>query len=262
MDMASISAKVLAAIGSILVLCLWSVAPAWAHSPDLPFAPGEKLYYQLRWENIPAGEALLEVQRIQKIGGSPAYHFVMIAKSNAFVDIFYKIRDRVDAYADTRMTRSVYYKNKQSEGDHKRDEVIEFDWVKNQASYANAGVQNAAIDLLPGSFDPLSAFYYTRMTLADPHQTLERPVTDGKKNVIGRARIVKRETITLKNGKTFDTFCIEPEIKHIGGVFKKSKNAKIRIWVTADDKRIPVQIKSKVAIGHFIGELVSAEGVH
>lgn len=240
---------------------LLSIAPAWAHSRDLPFAPGEKLRYQLRWENIPAGEAQLEVKPIREIDGTPAYHFVMTAKSNAFVDIFYKIRDRVDAYADTRMTRSVYYQNKQSEGAHKRDEVIEFDWDNNQASYANAGVRKKAIDLLPGSFDPLSAFYYTRMMLPDIHQALERPVTDGRKNVIGRARIVKRETITLKSGKTFDTFCIEPEMKHIGGVFKKSKNAKIRIWVTADDKRIPVQIKSKVMIGHFIGELVSAEGV-
>jgi hypothetical protein len=41
-------------------------------------------------------------------------------------------------------------------------------------------------------------------------------------------------------------------------VFKKSKNAKIKLWVTADSRRIPIKIKSKVKIGSFTGELVDA----
>jgi len=47
----------------------------------------------------------------------------------------------------------------------------------------------------------------------------------------------------------------------VGGVFEKTKDAKIHIWVTADERRIPVRIKSKVAIGSFIGELTSATGL-
>jgi hypothetical protein len=42
-------------------------------------------------------------------------------------------------------------------------------------------------------------------------------------------------------------------------VFKKSKDAKLQIWVTADARRIPVKIKSKVAVGSFVGELMSVE---
>ncbi|MGA8180500.1 MAG: DUF3108 domain-containing protein, partial [Desulfobacterales bacterium] len=59
----------------------------------------------------------------------------------------------------------------------------------------------------------------------------------------------------------YDTYLIEPELKHIGGVFEKSKNAKIQLWVTADKRKIPVKIKSKVAVGSFVGELVSATGL-
>jgi hypothetical protein len=64
----------------------------------------------------------------------------------------------------------------------------------------------------------------------------------------------------VKSG-TYDTYLIEPEIKHIGGVFEKSKNAKIKLWVTADKRKIPVKIKSKVVVGSFVGELVSATGL-
>ncbi len=68
----------------------------------------------------------------------------------------------------------------------------------------------------------------------------------------------KKERITVPAG-TFDTYLIEPELKDVGGVFKKSKNAKIQLWITADRRRIPVKIKSKVIVGNFTGELVTAE---
>ena len=54
----------------------------------------------------------------------------------------------------------------------------------------------------------------------------------------------------------YDAFLIEPEIEHISGVFKKSKKAKIQIWLTADERRIPLRIKSKVAVGSFVADLV------
>ena len=83
-------------------------------------------------------------------------------------------------------------------------------------------------------------------------------MTDGKKSVIGKARVIKREKITVPSG-VYDTYLVEPDLEHIGGVFKKSKNAKLQIWVTADKRRIPVKVKSKVIVGSFIAELISIE---
>ena len=73
------------------------------------------------------------------------------------------------------------------------------------------------------------------------------------------AEMIKREVIML-NGKSYDTFLFQPDLKHVEGVFSKSKDAKIYIWVTADERRIPLKIKSKIVVGSFTGELVSAEG--
>jgi hypothetical protein len=232
-----------------------------AHAIPLPFAPGEKLKYALRWENIPAGEMLLEIRPMTSINGSPAYHFVMIAKSNAFVDIFCKIRDRIDAYANAQMTHSMLYRKKQTGGRKIREAEVKFDWINNSAQYADTGRTRDPIALLPGSFDPLSAFYFIRMAVSDQQTQIQRPVTNGKKNFIGNAKVVGRETITLTSGKRYDTFILEPKMGIFGGVFKESKGATLRIWVTADAKRIPVQIKSKVKVGNFTGELVSAEGI-
>jgi hypothetical protein len=85
---------------------------------------------------------------------------------------------------------------------------------------------------------------------------IKAPVTDGKKFVNGEAMVLKKEKIYVTD-EWIETYLVEPDLKHIGGIFKKSKNAKLRIWVTADKRRIPIKIKSKVAVGSFVAELVS-----
>lgn len=229
---------------------------AWA-GRTAPFFPGERLNFQLRWTVVPAGKAVLEVLPMKTIDGNQVYHFRLTAKSNTFVDMFYKVRDRIDAYVSTSMTHAVRYRKKQHEGDTRRNIEVDFDLQKKTASF-NDGKNNKKIDIVPGTFDPLSVFYYARMLDYKENGIIECPVSDGKRCVTGVARIIKKETITILSG-TYETFLIEPDLKHVGGVFEKDKKAKIKLWVTADERRIPVKIASKVAVGNFVGELLSIE---
>ena len=231
-----------------------------AAEKDFAFYPGEKLIFKLKWTVLPVGEVALEILPVETIKGARAYHFVLTAKSNSFIDYIYKVRDRIDAYTDIEMTHTILYKKKQREGNTKKDVVVNFNWNTNTAQYSNLKKVKEPIDVLNGSFDPLSAFYYTRLFDLKEDLIIERPVTDGKKCIIGKAFVIRKETLTLASG-TYDTYLIEPEIKHVGGVFEKSKDAKIQVWVTADHRRMPVKIKSKVVVGSFVGELVSATGL-
>ncbi len=248
---------------AVMAVIMYSIPihlPA-ARASALPFAPGEKLKYALRWGNIPAGELRLEILPIKTIDGNPSYHFVMTAKSNSAVDIFHKVRDRIDAFTDIRMTRSMLYKKEQNGSRGLRKQEISFDWTRDQAQYKDLSKTLSPIPLRPGSFDPLSAFYYTRMAISGDKPLVIRPVTDGKRSYTGKARVIGKETVTLSNGRTYDTLILSPDTGMFGGVFKGDKKARLRVWITDDDRRIPVQIKAKVKVGHFIGELVSAEGI-
>jgi hypothetical protein len=228
-------------------------------SGSIPFTPGERLRFNLRWTVVPAGEAILEVLPIKTIDGQKVYHFRLTAESNAFVDLFYKVRDRIDAFASIDMTRAVRYYHKQREGDNRKDVEVQFDWQRELALF-NDGKTDRETEIRPGTFDPLSVFYYSRMADFKADGLIQCPVSDGKKCVNGQARIIKKETITVISGK-YETYLIEPDLKHVGGVFEKSKDAKIRLWVTADEKHLPVKIASKVAIGSFVGELMAIEKV-
>jgi hypothetical protein len=230
-----------------------------ADENTFPFHSGEKLTLQAKWGLIVAGEAVLEVLPVETLNGIKSCHFVMTAKTYPFIDFFYKVRDKIDSYTDVVMTHSILYKE-QKRGRSKKDVVVDFNWEKREAGYSKNGKMRRLISILAGSFDPLSVFYAFRIHELKEGLVIKVPVTDGKKCVMGLARVIKREKINMA-GRTYDTYLVEPDLEHIGGVFEKSKNAKIQIWVTADKRRIPVRIKSKVIVGDFVGELISAEGI-
>lgn len=251
----------LATLTALLFLMLFSpeITPA-AEQVQAHFNPGEKLTYELRWSFIPAGTATMEVLPLESRDGEKVYHFVMEARSNKVIDLLYMVRDRIDAYADLPLSRSVHYRKKQHEGRYRADITVTFDWKKNQAQFSDTGELRDPVDLIPGSFDPLSAFYHIRGVNYVVGGDITIPITDGKKNITARAKVLRRETITVDSG-TWDTFLIRPDIKDVGGVFKKSPKAQILLWLSADALKIPIRIKSKVKVGSFIGELIAAEGL-
>jgi Protein of unknown function (DUF3108) len=249
---------VFAFIATAFIISVFS-RNAFAVEDVFPFNAGEKLTLQAKWGFIPAGEAVLEVLPAETLNGVKSCHFVMTSKTYPFIDLFYKVRDRIDSYVDLGMTHSILYK-KQKRGRSKKDVVVDFDWEKKKARYSKNGKMRRLISILPGSFDPLSVFYAFRIHELKEGLVIRVPVTDGKKCVTGIATVIKREKISVA-GRPYDTYLVEPDLEHIGGVFEKSKNAKLQIWVTADKRRIPVRIKSKVIVGSFVGELISAEGI-
>jgi hypothetical protein len=66
-----------------------------------------------------------------------------------------------------------------------------------------------------------------------------------------------RETIEVPAGK-FDCIIIEPLVKE-GGLFKHDGD--IIIWLTDDDLKMPVKVRTKIIIGHVEILLSKYEGL-
>jgi hypothetical protein len=246
----------LAIVGaSVCFVCAGAVSIAQGEIP-----PGERLVYQIRWMRIPAGEAVLEAAGPEALDRQSTRHFIMTVRTNSFVDTFYKVRSRIETWMNLELSRSLRYHKQQREGGHRpRDEAVDFDWTNQVATYTNRGRGRPPVSLRPGTVDPLAALYFTRQAPLVPGTQIERPVSDGKKMVIGRARVIGKEKIEVPAG-TFDTLVIEPDLRDVGGVFEKSPDAQIRLWLTDDAHRIPVRVESKVVVGYFVGELTSIQG--
>jgi hypothetical protein len=249
----------------VCLLLLWLTGSCLGGNAEavqraFPFSQGERLVFHVRWSIIPAGEAVLEILPQDTLDGVPSYHFAMAVKTYALIDLFYKVRDRVESHTDLGMTHSLLYKLR-SDGKKRRDIVVRFDWQNRTAQYADFGSPRKPIPIPWGTFDPLSVFYAFRLHDLGKVKKIEIPVTDGKKCLMGSAKVVKREKIEA-GGKTYEAFLVEPDLADLGGVFEKSRDAKLKVWVTADPHRIPVRIESQVMVGSFVAELDAADSTY
>jgi len=221
----------------------------------LPFSVGEEIQYTVRWEMIRAGKAKVKILPFTTLKGEKVYHFLLEVKSSRYIDMFYKIRDRLEGFADLELSRSLLHKKTQS-GKDKRQVIVKFNWKKKTATYSDFGDKREPIEIPLETVDPVSAFYRMRTLNFKTDQNLSFPVSDGKKCFIQKGEVIKKEKISLPSG-TFDTYLIVLNVNHFSGVFKKSENPTVKLWVTADDRKIPVRIKVKVFIGSVIFDLVS-----
>jgi len=216
------------------------------------------MVFKVRWTIIPAGEAVLEVLPHDVVGGCPVRHFRLTAYTYPVVDVFYKVRDHMDSYVEMDMSRSIYYTRKTLGKKHREEKVV-FDPGSAKTRYSNFGKERAPIDIEPGTFDPFAVFYAFRLGELQEGATLSHPVADGKRSIVGRADVVRRENVETAMGK-FDVFLLELTMDDIHGAFEKPEGAGMQIWVTADSYRIPVRIRSKVPVGSFVAELVDIAG--
>lgn len=240
----------------LMISALCTSATVGQQNPNPSFQAGEKLTYQLSWEFMPVGTAVLEVLPMKILNGKPVHHFAVTVKTNAAIDKIYKVRDRIDAYADFNLTRSVLYTKKQQEGKHKRDVKVTFDWQNMTAQYTNFGKKRDPVSIQPGTFDPVSLFYAFRLQDLRENTVLKAPVTDGKSLIWGTAQIFAKENLEVGIG-SYETLVIEPDIKDAGGVFEHAEDAKLRVWISTDKRHIPIRVACRAPVGHFIGELVS-----
>jgi len=228
---------------------------------ELPFAPGEKLVYELRWGVVTAGTATLVVLPPEEIDGVEAQHFALSVETVGLVDAIYPVRNRVDSFMTPDLRRSLRYLKRQREGRHKkRDVTVRFDWDRQVAQYTNLDHTRPEVELAPETVDPLGAFYRFRSLPLEVGGTHRMAVTDGKRVGAGSARVIREETIETAAG-TFDTYLVEPDMGQVHGVFRKTSDAKVQVWITRDPSHIPVRVASKVVIGSFVGELVGGEGI-
>lgn len=228
---------------------------AGASVETAPFQEGERLLYRAKWGAISAGEAVIETLPLETIKGRQYYHFSLTARTNPRLDTFYTIRERQDSYTDLSLTQSLLY-SKRGTGSRLRHVVVNFDWKNLIATSVDSGEPQEPVRIIPGTLDPLALIFSIRMKKLEVGQVLEVPVTDGKKCVSVRVAVTGRETLKI-DGRTYDTFVVDPDMESLSGFLKKGRQ--IKLWYSADEQQLPVRMQSRFPLGSFVFELVETE---
>ncbi len=229
------------------VLCILCFPSYLGADPSIP----EKLVYSLYWSGIKAGNASLEIDNT-----SEGISITSRATSADFISLFYRVEDIVE----NTLYQDGYPKNyriKLREGRHRREKEVEFgEKLENgfqKIIYKNK-LDNETImfNLEKRAFDPLSGFYAIRKRQLEIGSSEYIDVFDNKKLWNVEVQVMKREHISVPAGE-FDAIVIKPILKSEGIFMKKGD---VYVWLTDDEKKIPVMMKSKIKIGSITAKLI------
>ena len=219
------------------------------------FKEGEKLTFDIKYGFVTAGIAVMQVQKIKRISGRNAFYITFEVNSVPSFDWIYKVRDRYETYLDVEGLFPWRFEQHIREGSFSRDFSAFFDHRKGIAKTSKGQFE---VPLYVN--DILSAFYiartfnYSEMKVDDiiPMKNFYKDkVYDLNVKYLGKERI------TVDAG-TFDCIVVEPLVQE-GGLFKSEGS--IVIWLTDDDLKIPVKVKTKVVVGSIDAELTKYEGL-
>ncbi len=213
---------------------------------------GDKLTFEISYFGAVGGTAKLTVVDIQKVNGRDAYHIVSVAKTTKLFSRFYYVRDVIETFIDTKDFYSVGMKIDQHEGKSKKKSEVIFDHKNSKAIIIKENNRKVVYDIVNGVQDSLSSLFYVRLNDLEVGKDLVFDTYASRKNWQLVVKVLKKERIKVKAG-TFNTIKVKPLLKYNDVFINKGD---VFIWLTDDERKIPVKMKSKIVIGSITSELI------
>lgn len=220
----------------------------WRKLENKSFQIGEKLLFTIKWGIIPGGWATLEVPNKDEINGRQVYRILSRTWTNSFFDIFYKVKDRNESWMDIESLCSLGYEKHLREGRYSTDEKVVFDQEKGVAVVEG---KSERVTITPYAQDVLSGLYFVRTQNLAIGGTYFLNINNSGKTWQLEVKVLNREEVKVPVGR-FDCWLIEPFLKY-EGIFQHK--GRILIWLTADEKKMPVLMRTKIALGSIDAEL-------
>ncbi len=219
------------------------------------FTVGEKLTFDVKYGFVTAGVATMAIPRIKRISGREVYNITFDVNSVPSFDWIYKVRDHYETYLDVEGIFPWRFEQHIREGGYSRDFSAFFD-QRNGRAKTSEGVYK----IPKYSNDIVSALYYARtldfsnMKIGDLIH-LQNFYKDTVYNL--DVKYIGKDKVTVSAG-TFNCFVVEPIIIK-GGLFKSEGS--IFVWLSDDELKIPIKVKTKVVIGAIDADLTSYQGL-
>jgi hypothetical protein len=230
-----------------------SALPEPMRQPDgsmpVPFGVGERLDYEVRFGSIKVGNGSMEVKEITEVRGRPSWHTIFRIQGGIPL---YRVNDTYESWFDVNTLNSLRYHQDVDEGSYERRrryEIYPERGMMKEGDKPEEPTVNAPLD--EGSF-----LYFVRTIPFEVGKTYEFARYFKAQGNPVRIRVLRRETVTVPGG-TFKTVVLQPTFQ-TKGIF--SQNGRAEVWITDDERRMMVQMKSKLSFGSLNLFLKGAKG--
>ena len=217
-----------------------TVAPSSTRA-KVPFGPGERMEYEVRFGALRVGNAHMEVVALDNIRGRPAWHTAFWVQGGNFL---YRVNDVYESWMDAETLSSLRFVQELEEGG--KDTERRFEIYPERAIFIQTSKKpNKEEKSVSQPLDDGSFLYFLRTIPLEVGKTYDfdryfRP----DRNPV-RIKVLRKEKVKVPAG-TFDAIVVQPVIK-TKGIF--SENGHAEVWLSDDERHIMLQLKSALKFG-------------
>ena len=231
------------------------------------FTRGEHLTYYAHYGFITAaeGEVIMD-ENISSINGRPCYKVDVYGKTTKFFDVIAKVRNHWGTYIDTTSIIPQKFYRYIDEGSYKRNEIMEYDHEHDSLFVHTLDLETRELKRIDpyavkdNIQDVLSGFYYLRTVDFSKLSVGELISIDGfykNKAFDFKVRYEGKDIIKTKLGK-IKALKIAPVMPK-NSVFDGENS--IHLWLSDDENKIPLRVKTEMFIGSIKLDILTAEGL-
>jgi hypothetical protein len=222
-----------------------------------PFDGGEKAVYKATWNGISVATAEIFTTS-QMIDGKKFYTVRVEAKTSPVLDFIWKMRDTISSTIEAKGLAPARFTFSQRENRKMIDTEARFDrnakkWFVHRDERGK--VKKYEFDQPPNIVDPITAIYLARSQDLKVGDHLYFNIFGGKHRYLLDLEVERRETIQVGSGNV-DAFKIVPRIKNLTKQGYAERLNEASVWISADERRVPVMLTSKIFVGNIYMEKV------
>lgn len=224
-----------------------------AYQPKyFPFEGGEKEVYNASWNGM-ISVATAEIHTVPKVvDGKKVYQVRVEAKTSRALDLIWRMRDTISSTFDAKALLPSRFTFAQRENSRVIDTEARFDPATKQWA-----VNRQQVGKRPrvyyfdsnNTLDPITAVYLARSTDFKVGDKLYFKVFGGRYQYLLELFVERREPVWMKSGKTVEAYRVIPRVQNITKNGYASRFNEATIWISADERRMPIKMSSKIAFG-------------
>jgi len=224
------------------------------------FKKGEWLRFKMSYSGwMKAGSLSLTVDDTI-LNGKEVFHVIGKGNTIGIIKWFFKVNDTYQSYFDKKTGKPYLFKRNINEGGYKINRQINFDYTTHTATIQDFKLKTRDTISIGNIQDMMSSFYFLRnhdTRNLKPGDEITLHMFMDAQTTLFKLRFLGTEILKTRFGK-IKTLRFNPLVQS-GRVFRK--NESVTIWITADDNKIPIQMKASLAVGSLRAELDAYKGL-
>jgi len=242
-----------------ILFSLFLLIPALARAENqapFPWPTGEQLTYLIEWGPIDAAEATFTARPEPKREGIE--HLELFLRSRGPIEAFFPIRTRITSLTQIDPWRTTEYIQDRNEGGNVRNRRTVPDYsVRLGRFFPAPGKPEENFELLDGPYEDFgSMLYHVRTYPWKPGAFVTWQVIENKEPLFAKISCPRIDTIEIEDEpprRLIEIFGEPhgPSTRHKGWM---------KIWMTDDNRRLPLLAKLKFQYGTFTIRLIRGGG--